>query len=62
MTKCTFNTQPRGIVPLVPCRFFYLLLIDATPPLQMFDGNVNSDKAFRFKVGKGKVIKVSCTA
>ncbi len=25
---------------------------------QVFDGNTSSDKAFRFKVGKGKVIKV----
>jgi hypothetical protein len=25
---------------------------------QVFDGNTTSEKAFRFKVGKGKVIKV----
>lgn len=26
---------------------------------QVFDSNANSDKLFRFKLGKGKVIKVS---
>lgn len=26
--------------------------------IQVFDTNVSSDKAFRFKVGRGKVIKV----
>ena len=27
--------------------------------LQIFDSNVGVEKAFRFKIGKGKVIKVS---
>ena len=40
----------------------HLYLVTMTTPnkIQVFDSNASGDKSFKFKIGKGKVIKARC--
>ena len=40
------------------CMKLQFLVFSLFVNFQVFDGNVETDKTFRFKTGKGKVIKV----
>ncbi len=39
-------------------KLYTLQLYSSSVFVQVFDSNTSSDKSFRFKIGKGKVIKV----